>query len=89
MPEYIPRRIGEILRPPVLVAAAFGGVLSLLWLRRRALLGAGAGVLAVVVFAVFASVGLPINTPLRLPRRRHPLHLRRRRRVRLDVPEAR
>ena len=29
---------------------------------RRALLGAGAGVLAVVVFAAFATVGLPINT---------------------------
>jgi len=62
VPEYIPRRIGEILRPPVLLGAALGGVLSLLWLRRRALPGAGAGVLAVVVFAVFASLGLPINT---------------------------
>jgi hypothetical protein len=62
VPEYIPRRIGEILRPPVLLGAALGGVLSLLWLRRRALLGAGAGVLAVLVFAAFASVGLPINT---------------------------
>jgi hypothetical protein len=62
VPEYIPRRIGEILRPPVLVGAALGGVLSLLWLRRRALLGAVAGVAAVVVFAAFAAVGLPINT---------------------------
>jgi hypothetical protein len=62
VPEYIPRRIGEILRPPVLFGAALGGVLSLLWLRRRALLGASAGVLAVVVFAAFAAVGLPINT---------------------------
>jgi hypothetical protein len=62
VPEYIPRRIGEILRPPVLFGAALGGVLSLLWLRRRALLGASAGVLAVVVFAAFATVGLPINT---------------------------
>ncbi len=62
VPEYIPRRIGEILRPPVLAGAALGGVLSLLWLRRRALLGAVAGVLAVVVFAAFATVGLPINT---------------------------
>lgn len=62
VPEYIPRRIGEILRPPVLFGAALGGVLSLLWLRRRALLGAGAGLLAVVVFAAFATVGLPINT---------------------------
>jgi hypothetical protein len=62
VPEYIPRRIGEILRPPVLVGAAVGGVLSLLWLRRRALVGAAAGVLAVVVFAAFATLGLPINT---------------------------
>ncbi len=62
VPEYIPRRIGEILRPPVLLGAALGGVLSLLWLRRRALLGALAGVVAVIVFAAFATIGLPINT---------------------------
>ena len=62
VPEYIPRRIGEILRPPVLFGAALGGVLSLLWLRRRALFGAVAGVIAVIVFAAFASVGLPINS---------------------------
>lgn len=62
VPEYIPRRIGEILRPAVLAGAAFGGILSLLWLRRRALFGALAGVTAVAVFAAFASVGLPINT---------------------------
>jgi hypothetical protein len=62
VPEYIPRRIGEILRPPALAGAALGGVLSLLWLRPRALLGALAGVIAVVVFAAFASVGLPIDT---------------------------
>ncbi len=62
VPEYIPRRIGEILRPPVLLAAALGGVLSLLWLRPRALPGAIAGVIAVIVFAAFASLGLPINT---------------------------
>jgi hypothetical protein len=62
VPEYIPRRIGEILRPPVLVGATLGGVLSLLWLRRRALPGAWAGVAAVAVFAAFATIGLPINT---------------------------
>lgn len=62
VPEYIPRRIGEILRPPVLLGAAIGGVLSLWWLRSRALLGAGAGVLAVLVLAAFATLGLPINT---------------------------
>ncbi len=62
VPQYIPRRIGEILRPPVLVGAALGGILSLLWLRRRALIGATVGVLAVLVFAAFATLGLPINT---------------------------
>ena len=62
VPEYIPRRIGEILRPPVLVGAALGGVLSLLWLGSRARLGAIIGVVAVAVFAVFAAAGLPINT---------------------------
>ena len=62
VPEYIPRRIGEISRPPVLVGAALGGVLSLLWLRARALPGAVAGLVAVVVFAAFATAGLPINT---------------------------
>lgn len=62
VPEYIPRRIGEILRPPVLVGAALGGVLSLLWLGSRARLGALVGVMAVAVFAVFAAIGLPINT---------------------------
>jgi hypothetical protein len=62
VPEYIPRRIGEVLSPPVLAGAALGGVLSLLWLRRRALIGALAGVVAVLVFAAFATAGLPINT---------------------------
>jgi hypothetical protein len=62
VPEYIPRRIGEILRPPVLAGAALGGVLSLLWLGRRARLGVAAGVVAVLVFAAFAAVGLPIDT---------------------------
>ena len=62
VPEYIPRRIGEILGPFALVAAALGGTLALLWLHVRALPGALAGVVAVGVFAAFASVGLPIVT---------------------------
>jgi hypothetical protein len=62
VPEYIPRRIGEILRPPVLLGAALGGILTLWWMRGRALLLAIAGVIAVLVFALFASAGLPINT---------------------------
>jgi hypothetical protein len=62
VPEYVPRRIGEILRPPVLAGAALGGVLSLLWLGPRARLGAVVGAVAVAVFALFAAAGLPINT---------------------------
>lgn len=62
VPEYIPRRIGEILRPPVLVGAALGGVLSLWWMPKRALPGALLGLLAVIVFAAFAAAGLPIDT---------------------------
>ncbi len=62
VPEYIPRRLGEILRPPVLLGAAVGGVLALLWLPRRARPGAVVGIVAVVVFAAFATAGLPINT---------------------------
>jgi hypothetical protein len=62
VPEYIPRRLGEILGPAGLLGAALGGVLTLLWLRRRALLGACAGCGAVLVFAAFASAGLPIDT---------------------------
>jgi hypothetical protein len=62
VPEYIPRRLGEILRPPVLLGAALGGVLGLLWLPRRARPGAVVGVVAVVVFAAFATAGLPINS---------------------------
>jgi hypothetical protein len=62
VPQYIPRRIGEILSPAVLLGAALGGVLSLWLLPRRARLGAVVGVLSVVVFAAFAGAGLPINT---------------------------
>jgi hypothetical protein len=61
VPEYIPRRIGEILGPFALAVAALGGVLALMWLRARAQIGAIAGVAAVAVFAAFATVGLPID----------------------------
>ena len=60
--QYIPRRIGEILRPPILIGAALGLALALLWLRRRAMPGAAAGAIALVVFAALAAAGLPINT---------------------------
>jgi hypothetical protein len=60
VPVTAPRRIGEILREPVLLAAAGGGVMSLLWLGRRAWLGAAVGVLAMAAFCGLAAAGLPI-----------------------------
>jgi hypothetical protein len=62
VPEYIPRRIGETLGAPELAAAALGGVMALWCLRDRARLLAVVGVIAVAVFALFATAGLPINT---------------------------
>ena len=62
VPEYIPRRVGEIVRPVELVAAALGGVLSLLWMPARARMAAIVGVVAVLVFALLAAFGLPIDT---------------------------
>ncbi|MEA2316773.1 MAG: hypothetical protein QOD44_962 [Solirubrobacteraceae bacterium] len=60
VPLTAPRRLGEILREPVLFGAAGGGVLALALLRRRALLGAAAGVVALIAFCVLAAAGLPI-----------------------------
>ncbi|MGI8728947.1 MAG: hypothetical protein ACR2LK_02970 [Solirubrobacteraceae bacterium] len=68
VPATLPRRIGEVLREPVLLAAAGGGVLALIWHRdRRTRLGAAAGVLAVAAFCVLAAAGLPIITRYVLP----------------------
>jgi hypothetical protein len=63
VPTGVPRRLGEILREPVLLAAAGGGLLALAWRRdRRVRLGASAGLLAVAAFCVLAAAGLPIIT---------------------------
>ena len=63
VPEAMPRRLGEILREPVLLAAAGGGLLAMAWRSdSRVRLGAGAGVLAVAAFCVLAAAGLPIIT---------------------------
>jgi hypothetical protein len=58
----MPRRLGEIVREPVLLAAVGGALLSLWLLRRRALLGVAAGVAAAVAFFVLAAAGLPLLT---------------------------
>jgi len=55
-----PRRIGEILREPVLLGAIGGGLMALAWTRERARLGAVAGVVAFAAFCVLAAAGLPI-----------------------------
>ena len=63
VPTTVPRRLGEILREPVLLAAAGGGVLALAWRRdRRVRLGVAAGLLALAAFCVLAAAGLPIIT---------------------------
>ena len=86
VPQYIPRRIGEILRPPVLVGAALGGVLSLLWLRRRALIGAVAGRRRGRRVRRRRGRGAADQHPLRLPGGGDPVRLLRRGRIRLDAP---
>jgi hypothetical protein len=60
VPLTVPRRLGEILREPVLLGAAGGGLLSLWLLRDRARLGAATGVVALAAFCVLAAAGLPI-----------------------------
>jgi len=60
VPELLPRRLGEILREPVLAGAAVGGVLSLALLPRRARPLAAAGVAGVLAFLVLAVAGLPL-----------------------------
>jgi hypothetical protein len=64
VPGTLPRRLGEILREPVLLGAAIGGVLALWRLRGRrgVVLGAAAGVLAIVAFCMLATAGLSILT---------------------------
>ncbi len=60
VPLTAPRRLGEILREPVLLGAALGGLLSLALLRERVALGAVAGIAAMLAFSVLAAAGLPI-----------------------------
>jgi len=62
VPEYVPRRIGEVLQAAALAGAFVGAVLSLLWRRAQALVPAVGAALAVAVFVAFAVIGLPINT---------------------------
>jgi hypothetical protein len=60
VPGTVPRRIGEILREPVLVGAAGGLVFAWLTLRDRARLAVIAAALGLTAFCVLAAAGLPI-----------------------------
>jgi hypothetical protein len=60
VPLTVPRRIGEIVREPILLGAAIGGVLALWKMRDRALLPAAVGVISLGAFCVLAAAGLPI-----------------------------
>jgi hypothetical protein len=57
---YGPRRLGEVLQWPGMVAAAVGLALSLTFLRRRAVLGTAAAALALAAFAILGSAGLAV-----------------------------
>jgi len=62
LPSTLPRRLGEILRVPGLIAAAGGLVLTLVHLRGRATTGAAATAVALVAFCLLAAAGLSILT---------------------------
>ena len=89
VPGTVPRRLGEILREPVLFGAAGGGLLALAFLRPRVALGAAAGVVAIVAFCVLAAAGLPILGRYLLAPADDPRDLLRRGRLRLGRAPAR
>ena len=60
--ELLPRRLGEILRLPELVAAVLGCAAGLVWLRRRTLLPLAVAVANGLSFVAFAVAGLSLLT---------------------------
>ena len=60
VPEILPRRLGEIMRLPGLVAAVLGLAAGLAWLRRATLLPLALAALNVAAFAAFAAAGLSL-----------------------------
>ncbi len=60
VPGTVPRRIGEIVREPVLAGAVAGGLLAIAFLRERIRPALATGVVALVAFCVLAAAGLPI-----------------------------
>ena len=60
VPKLMPRRLGEIVRLPELIAAVLGFAAALVWMRRRALVPAAVLVLNGVAYAVLGVAGLPL-----------------------------
>jgi hypothetical protein len=60
VPKLMPRRLGEIMRLPELIAAVLGFAGALAWMRRRALLPAAVLALNGVGYLVLAAAGLPL-----------------------------
>lgn len=60
VPEVMPRRLGEILRLPELVAAVAGAAAGLVWLRRQTLLPFAVACVNGLAFLVFAVGGLSL-----------------------------
>ncbi|MEA2367891.1 MAG: hypothetical protein QOH38_609 [Thermoleophilaceae bacterium] len=58
--KLAPRRLGEIVRLPELIASVLGFAAALLWIRRRALVPAAVLVLNGVAFAILGLAGLPL-----------------------------
>jgi hypothetical protein len=60
VPKVMPRRLGEIVRLPELIAAVIGFVAGLIWMRRRTALPAAIAVLNGIAFVIFGIAGLSL-----------------------------
>src|SRR5437763_7505275 len=60
VPRLMPRRLGEIVRLPELIASVIGFAAALVWMRRRALVPAAVLVLNAVAYAILGLVGLSL-----------------------------
>src|SRR5256714_46808 len=60
VPKLMPRRLGEIVRLPELIAAVLGFAAALIWIRRQALVPAAVLVLNGVAYLVLGIAGLPL-----------------------------
>jgi hypothetical protein len=60
VPEVLPRRLGEIMRLPELIAAVAGTAAGLVWLRRRTALPLAVAVVNGLAYLVFAIGGLSL-----------------------------